>query len=101
MKFSPRFCIRVPCWTSVVDRIRSASSVIRDDPEGGGRIAREHAPAPLQFLAHGLFQRVAPGVVILARGDEVAVERARTGAIEQRQRIGPAVEIDRRFCGDG
>ena len=68
--------------------------MIRGEPEGCGGIAAEHAPAPLQFLAHGLFQRVAPGVVILAGSDEVAIERARPGIIEQRKRVGPAVEID-------
>ena len=71
---------------------------VGDDLERRGGIARKHAPASLQFLAHGSFQRIAPGVEIVAGRDHIAVERTGARAIEQRQRIGPAVEIDRHLA---
>ena len=71
---------------------------VADDLERRGRIAPEHAPASLQFLAHGSLQRMAVSVEILAGRDNIAVERRRLCAVEQRQRIGPAVEIGRHLA---
>ena len=69
-----------------------------NDLERRGGVAREHPPASLQLLAHGPFKGMAPGIEIIACGDDVAVQRTRAGAIEQRQRVGPAVEIDRHLA---
>ena len=72
--------------------------LIGDDLERRGGIAREHAPASLQFLAHGSLQRIAVGVEIIAGRHHIAVERTGLCAIEQRQRIGPAVEFERHLA---
>jgi pimeloyl-ACP methyl ester carboxylesterase len=66
-----------------------------DDFERRGRLAREHAPASLQLLAHGSVQRITVRVEVIAGRDDVAVQRTRPCATKQRQRIGPAVKIDR------
>ena len=55
--------------------------LVGDDLERRRGIAGEYAPAALQLLAHGALQRKAPGVEILAGGDDIAVQRARPCAI--------------------
>ena len=79
---------------------KHAQRIIRigDDLERRGGFAGKHAPASFQFLAHRSFQRITPLVEIVACRDNVAVKRARSCAIEQRQRIAPAVEIDRHLA---
>jgi len=89
----PRLLLDFHCRKNCPDR-----GLVAHDPEGCLRIAGKGAPTSVELLADAFLQRAAPGFEIISDRDHISVDRAAAGAREQRERIGPAVKLERQLA---